>query len=171
MSIPERSNWTGKIYLGDKIICDTPCRKILTFDFQNNWELWWYWNTWSARYWYTAWQWFYQYSTWWLYWWQVSMPESSWQSWKLIQVKLRWTRPNNNSAIWFDMYGYKNMIRFWGQGTNNIETCVNDSWQNFSSSIWTWESEYTIKLNDDWSVERSALWTSRSFTRSNLGTT
>ena len=92
MSIPERSNWTGKIYLGDKIICDTPCQKYDTSIIILEWRLWR--DSTSSRH-------------WWLYIFNNDDFSLIWRAWHTCfwwaRIEFnRWSSQfYNNSFTWF----------------------------------------------------------------------
>ena len=155
MSIPERSNWTGKIYLWDKIICDTPCRNIITLDFKNNWKLWsseWYKVWWY--YWFDTWQWRWWYSSSWMYWMAIQLPQSIFDWNDLYKVEIDVYRIYN-VWIWLDLHAaslvswtYPWCFRY-NNWIGNNDVWFADWWLSWSQTLTNITWEYTMVLNID----------------------
>lgn len=130
-----------------------------TYDFQNDWALWW--TTWqvdaNSYNWYETWQWLYQRSASWTWaWWGVKMPNAI--TWTLKKVEIRWYKPNSAAAYWIDDWTSNYCIRCWAN-SNVVEYVV--WWTSYTT--WTTsigEGKFTLEFWDGWVI----TWSYDSYT-------
>lgn len=154
MSIPERSNWTGKIYLGDKIICDTPCQKYDTSIIILEWRLWR--DSTTSRHW-----WIYIYND------DFSLIWRAWHTsfqWKRVEFNYGWSSTfYTNTFTWFKEFRIS-----YNRDTDTIHYEMRDTLDSWSPTyeldkVWLWNYKWWwiivwTQSNDsyyhNWQVDR-----------------
>ena len=150
-----------------------------TFDFQNDWALWWTITARSeASKWYTAGQWFYLTSNWYNTEFRMIPPASFFNLWIPSRIRLRWTKPTaTNYGLWIGgiSWDYNFLLHCSSQNNSTAIWCQWDTW-NLASSI-TWEVLFDMNINgnnvygtvnsQDYSLNSSMafspLWTDNQF--------
>lgn len=120
-----------------------------TFDFQNDWALWWTITARSeASKWYTAGQWFYLTSNWYNTEFRIIPPASFFNLWIPSKIRLWWTKPTaSNYGLWIGgiSWDYNFLLHCSSQNNSTAIWCQWDTW-NLASSI-TWEVLFDMNIN------------------------
>lgn len=148
MSIPIKSNWTGKIYLWDKIICNTPCQQIEEYyiDFRNN-SLAWIesdWRSFTAN---RAYTWF---NSTWMY---------NTTSWRDVYIERNFDMNfseakkitmiynfNRNTSSWWWWWSFQFQDSNWNQTFRIWSNWTTTSWY---IDPWSW-NRWSVGQNHSW---------------------
>lgn len=127
-----------------------PKQNIYTFDFQNDWQLWWTF-TWGSHmyYWYEAWQWMYsrmQYS-----WYNEELrvvPPSDIFDWKKLKRVRIWMYRNNRNWMWI-----------WDKNWWGPTWCmIYQRSDSDTTLVWLWWKYMWLTLNSNTNINSTKTW-------------
>lgn len=128
---------------------------IYTFDFQNNWDLWWtqaFSSETAITSWVDSWQWWYAKSTssYWA-WLAIQPPQSVYDGKSLVKITMKYYLPNTLSSFWLKWWNNSltdnKMFRYRVERTQWNQVWFTSTWTPVVATVWEYTGEVTLEVS------------------------